>query len=209
MSDVCRSYCALKEHNFVLEIKLFKTTKKHTHQISNTRSRTQTQTRAHSLTQLSCKVTWWKGQKAVSPFTFHARLKLVAAAAAGYCIGLLVTFHSVLVTFQQHPHHPHWHVLITGDLRKYSAGACLPKWALQYHSCSQKSWRQSSFLFKNLSTALFLKVMISLVTWVDEVDDQTSPSAKKEREKKRKIRGKDLGLSSSPTHFTLFQLNLK
>lgn len=50
--------------------------------------------------------------------------------------------------------------------------------------------------------------MISLVTWVDEVYDQTSPSAKKEREK-RKIRGKDLGLSSSPTHFTLFQLNLK
>lgn len=94
-----------KRTQFCFGNKTLQNNQKHTHQISNTRRRTQTQTRAHSLTQLSCKVTWWKSQKAVSPFTFHARLKLVAAAA-GYCIGLLVTFHSVLVTFQQHPTTP-------------------------------------------------------------------------------------------------------
>lgn len=80
-----------KRTQFCFGNKTLQNNQKHTHQITNTHTDAPKRRHAltHSLTQLSCKVTWWKGQKAVSPFTFHARLKLLSqqqqqVIASGY-----------------------------------------------------------------------------------------------------------------------------
>lgn len=99
-----------KRTQFCFGNKTLQNNQKHTHQITNThtdapkRRHAHTHSLTHSVVMQGDLV---KRPKSCLAFHFSCQVKtLVAAAAAGYCIGLLVTFHSVLVTFQQHPTTP-------------------------------------------------------------------------------------------------------